>query len=319
MPLDRRAERLIAMLAAGGRQTGETPAARREALSALARMADDASAPARTWQVEAGGPNGPIPLRVYEPEGVGAARLPGLVFFHGGGWVAGDFETHDGLCRRLALAAGCRLIAVDYRLAPEHPFPAAFDDCVAATGWVTEHAAELGIDAARLAVGGDSVGAGLAAAAASHFRDVGGPRIALLLLICPILDAEATSRSRAAYGEGYFLSQAAFQRDLDDYAGPAGARHDPRISPLNAGDLSGLPAAIVHTAEYDPFRDEGELYAVRLRDAGVPVRRTRHTGMIHYFYAMARAIPYAHEAGAMIGAELREAFAAPARAVLETG
>jgi acetyl esterase/lipase len=318
MPLDPRAERLIAMLAALDGGGVETPAARRESLRALALMADDATTTARTRDIDIPGPGGPIPLRLYAPEDAGTAPLPGLVFFHGGGWVAGDFETHDGLCRRLALAAGCRLIAVGYRLAPEHPFPAAFEDGVAATWWAAERAAELGVDPERLAVGGDSVGAGVAAAVARFARDVGGPPVALQLLICPILDTDAASRSRDDYGDGYFISRAAFRRDLADYLGRADPS-DPRVSPLRDARLAGLPPAIVHTAEFDPFRDEGELYATRLRDAGVPVRRTRHAGMIHYFYAMARAIPYGREAAAMIGAELREAFEAPVEMMLEAG
>jgi acetyl esterase/lipase len=314
MPLDRRAERLLAMLAATQGAVGgpETPAARRQALRGLAEMADDAGEPADVRDLHCLGPGGEIGLRLYAPPGAGETILPGLVFFHGGGWVAGDLATHDGLCRRLASAAGCRLIAVDYRRAPEHPFPAAFDDALAATRWVAAHAGALGVDASRLAVGGDSVGGGLAAAVTQAARDAGAPRLALQVLICPILDADREAGSRADFADGYFISRAALARDLAAYL-PAGTRaDDPRVSPLRADDLSRLPPAIVHTAEFDPFRDEGEAYAERLRAAGVPVRSERHAGQVHYFYAMARAIPAAHAAAALVGAQMRAAFEAVA-------
>jgi acetyl esterase len=311
MPLDRRAERLLAMLAATrGGDAAETPDGRRQSLRALARMADDASTPARFEDRDIPGPAGPIALRLYAPANATDEPLPALVFFHGGGWVAGDFETHDGLCRRLAAASRCRVIAVGYRLAPEHRFPAAFDDCLAATRWIAGHAAELGVDAARLAVGGDSVGAGLAAAVAQAARAAGGPPIALQVLICPILDPVRDGGSRAALGDGYFISRAAFAADLAAYLPPGSASDDPRLSPLLAAHLTGLPPAILHTAEFDPFRDEGEDYAARLRAAGVRVQTAEHPGMIHYFYAMARAIPYAGEAAAMIGSQMREMLGA---------
>jgi acetyl esterase len=310
MPLDRRAGRLLAMLAAteGAPQALETPAARRQALRSLAEMADDSRAAADVRDLRCRGPGGEIGLRAYAPPGAGQMILPGLVFLHGGGWVAGDLATHDGLCRRLALAADARVIAVDYRRAPEHPFPAAFEDALAAVRWVAAHAGALGVDAARLAIGGDSVGGGLAAAVTQAVRDAGAPRLALQVLICPILDVARAAGSRVAYGDGYFISRAAFARDLAAYLPPRSGADDPRLSPLRAADLARLPPAIVHTAEFDPFRDEGEAYAERLRAAGVPVRQARHAGQIHYFYAMAQAIPAAHAAAAKIGAQMREAF-----------
>jgi acetyl esterase/lipase len=300
MPLDRRAQRLLDMLAAtrGGAHAAQTPLARRAALDALAEMADDPGE-GRAEAAIAEGPDGPIDLRIHSPDNA-AGLLPALVFFHGGGWVAGGPRTHDGLCRRLCAASGARVIAVDYRLAPEHRFPSAFADCLAATQWVAEHAAELGVDASRLAVGGDSVGGGLAAAMA---QDTGAPTLALQVLLCPILDVGFAGGSRAALAEGYFISRATFEADLADYAPPG--LDDPRLSPLRAGDFRGLPPALVHTAEYDPFRDEGEAYAEALRAAGVDTEVTRHAGMIHYFYAMARAIPYAREAATLIGAQMR--------------
>jgi acetyl esterase len=310
MPLDRRAQRLLDMLAA---TRGEAPAAqppedRRAALDALARMADEPpGADVTVRDLAAEGPGGSIGVRIYSPEAA-TGDLPALVFFHGGGWVAGGHATHGGLCGRLCAGAGVRVISVDYRLAPEHPFPAGLNDCLAATQWVGANAPRLGVDAARLAVGGDSVGGGLAAAAALALRDAGGPPIALQLLICPILDVGRAGGSRQALGDGYFISQAAFARDLADYLPPGVPADDARVSPLRAAGLAGLPPAIIHTAEFDPFRDEGEAYAAALSAAGVDVQAARHPGMIHYFYAMARALPYAEAAAAVIGAQMRAAF-----------
>jgi len=310
MPLDRRAERLLAMLGAtrGESDAAQTPAVRREALRTLARAGDDASSPSWIEERRISGRKHPIGLRLYAPLDAARDILPGLVFFHGGGWVAGDLDTHDGLCRRLALAANCRVIAVDYRRAPEHPFPAALNDAIAATAWIAAHAAELRVDGARLAVGGDSVGGGLAAGVAQAARDNGGPRIALQVLICPILDVGRATGSRAQLGDGYFISRAAFARDLDAYLKPCVQADDPRLSPLHADDVSRLPPAILHTAEFDPFRDEGEAYAERLRAAGVAIEATRHMGQIHYFYALARAIPAARGAAELIGAQMRHAL-----------
>jgi acetyl esterase/lipase len=307
MPLDRRAQRLLAMLAAvrGEADAPEPPAGRREALRTLAAMADDSSAPADVTNRAFEGPAGSVPVRLYAPIEAEKQTLPALVFFHGGGWVAGDLDTHDGFCRRLCAASGWRVIAVDYRRAPEHPFPAAFDDCIGATRWAAANAGAHGIDPARLAVGGDSVGAGLAAAVALAARDGGGLRLALQVLVCPILDVGRAEGSRDAFAEGYFISRAAFARDLADYA-PDLAADDPRLSPQRAASLAGLPPAVIHTAEFDPFRDEGEAFAARLASAGVPVRADRHDGMIHYFYALARPIPHASEAATMIGAQMRE-------------
>ena len=307
MPLDRRAERLLAMLAAvrGEADTPQPPEARREALRALAAMADDGSAPAVATDRPFEGPAGAVPLRLYAPVGVGQQALPALVFFHGGGWVAGDLDTHDGFCRRLCAASGWRVVAVDYRRAPEHPFPAALDDCLAATRWTAANAAALGIDACRLGVGGDSVGAGLAAAVALSLRDGGDVRLALQLLVCPILDVGRSAGSRETFAEACFISRAAFVRDLANYA-PGVAADDPRLSPLRAASLAGLPPAVIHTAEFDPFRDEGEAYAAQLASAGVPVRAHRHDGMIHYFYALARAIPRGSDAATLIGAQMGE-------------
>ena len=309
MPLDRRARRLLDMMAAtGGADTNPSIADRRAGLVALAAMADDASTQVVVEDREIPGPAGPLPIRLYAPPGPTDGLSPGLVFFHGGGWVAGSLETHDGLCRRLCEAAHCRIVSLDYRLAPEHPFPAALMDCLLAVNWVSNHAASLGLDPTRLAVGGDSAGGGLAAAVCQIARDAGGPQVALQVLICPILDVGRQTGSREEFGEGHFITQAAFQRDLADYVPSGAALDDPRLSPLHASGLRGLPPALVHTAEFDPFRDEGEAYAAALRAAGVEAVAVRHPGMIHYFYALARAIPYAQDAAAQVGGQLRAMF-----------
>ena len=252
------------------------------------------------------GSEGQIALRRYLPNDAGAGAM---LFLHGGGWVAGGLDTHDGVCRRLANASGCQVFALDYCLAPEHPFPASLSDALAATRWLASSAKAFQFDAARLVVAGDSAGGNLAAAACILMRDAGGPKIALQLLICPILDLATESGSRQEFAAGYFLSRATMARDLIDYLPKGADLHDLRLSPLHAADLSGLPPTHIHVAEFDPFRDEGLAYAQRLERAGVCVSDTLHPGMIHYFYAMPGAIPYAETALRQIGAAVKAALA----------
>jgi acetyl esterase len=238
------------------------------------------------------GPAGELPVRVYTPAGdAGSTGLPVLVWFHGGGWVIGDLETADGDARSLAIGAGVVVVSVDYRLAPEHPFPAAVDDAVAAVRWVVDNAGSLGVDPARLAVGGDSAGGNLAAVVAQQLRD-GGPAIAFQLLVYPVTDAHLGTASMDENAEGYFLSKEVMIWFRGHYLGD-GDRGDPRISPLLASDeaLTGLPPALVVTAQYDPLRDEGEAYAERLRQAGVDATATRYDGVIHGFFSMRDMIP----------------------------
>jgi acetyl esterase len=308
LPLDGQAKRFLGMLAAGGQAVDgyQFVEQRRQALNDLSGWAGgDAPAAGGVRDTAIPGPGGPIGLRVYTPLGAPSGLLGGMVFFHGGGWVAGGLETHDGLCRRLANASGRRVIAVGYRLAPEHPFPAATEDARAAVVAIFDRAEDFGVDPARLGVAGDSAGAGLAAALCQMTRD-GGPPIAFQLLICPILDVAAESASRIELADGYFLNRATLERDLELYAPPD--RADPRVSPLHGANLAGLPSAFIHTAEFDPFRDEGQAYARRLAEAGVEVVETCHAGMIHYFYAMPRMIGRAEEALARMGAEVTRAL-----------
>jgi acetyl esterase len=262
-------------------------------------------------EAAADGPHGPIPLRVYRP--IGAERdaaLPALVYFHGGGWVIGDLDTHDVLCRELANGAGCAVVSVDYRLAPEHAFPCAVDDCLAATAWVSRHAASLGIDAARLAVGGDSAGGNLAAVVSQLARDMGDLPIAFQLLIYPATDQRLGQASHQANGEGYLLTRDSITYYMNHYIRDPADRLDPRGSPLLREDLSRLPPALVLTAGYDPLRDEGLHYAQRLSDAGNRATHVCFERQIHGFILMGKVLDEANAAVSLCAAELRRAFAA---------
>jgi len=252
------------------------------------------------------GPEGEIPIRVYTPEGDGPHPL--LVYFHGGGFVVCDLESHDGICRSLTNAAGCVTVSVDYRLAPESRFPAAPEDCFAATRWVSEHARELGGDPQRVAVAGDSAGGNLAAVVALMARERGGPALAHQLLVYPVTDHAFDTASYEANAEGYFLTRDMMRWFWGHYLGDSEEGSHPHASPLRAMELSGLPSATVVTAEYDPLRDEGEAYAERLAKAGVPTELRRYDGMIHGFFGMTHAIDRAREAIDYAAGALRKAF-----------
>jgi acetyl esterase len=284
---------------------GLTVAQRRASIERLAALGGEPEAVARIEKRSIAGPAGPLRLWVYTPAGANMGLLPGLVYFHGGGFVAGSLESHDGICRSLANASGCRLVSVDYRLGPEARFPAAVEDACAATRWSAGHAAQLGIDARRLGVCGDSAGATLAAVVAQTLAGDGGPRLALQFLLCPILDYRAETPSWQGFGSGHFLDRETLAHDLTHYLGEHADPADPRISPLRAESLRGLPPACIHTAECDPLRDEGSDYAGRLEKAGVTASYRCHSGMIHLFYALGAVIPYAAEAYRHMGADIR--------------
>ncbi len=253
------------------------------------------------------GLGGDIAVRVYTPAAA-VGETPGvLVWFHGGGWVIGDLETADATCRALANRAGCVVVSVDYRLAPEHRSPAALDDCIAAVSWTVENFDLLGVDASRLAVGGDSAGGNLAALVCQRMRAEFGPDIVFQLLVYPVTDLTLSHPSMDENAEGYFLTKASMEWFVAHYLGDADPK-DPAVSPLHADDLGGLPPALVVTAEFDPLRDEGEAYAQRLRDAGVPVETRRYDGQIHGFFAMTAALDDAREAVDLAGAALRSAL-----------
>jgi acetyl esterase len=257
----------------------------------------------------ADGPAGPVPVRVYRPVGAApGAPLPALVYFHGGGWVIGDLETHDVLCRQITAEAGLEVVAVDYRLAPEHKFPAAVDDAWAATRWVAANAGRLGVDPRRIAVGGDSAGGNLAAVVALLARDAGAPAIAYQVLLYPVTDGRTDTASYRDCADGYLLTRDGMRWFFDHYLKSPADAADWRVSPLRAGSLAGLPPALVVTAGFDPLRDEGDAYAARLREAGVRVDHVCYGGMIHGFAPMGRLIDSGNRAVSHIAASLREAL-----------
>jgi acetyl esterase len=265
-------------------------------------------------ELNADGPHGAIPLRLYRPIGSAAdAKLPALVYYHGGGWVIGDLETHDTLCRELANGAGCAVVAVDYRLGPENRFPAAVDDCIAATRWVRANAADLGIDPLQLAVGGDSAGGNLAAVVTIALRDSGDPPFAFQLLIYPATDMRRGAPSHTTNGQGYVLTSDTITYFHDHYVDDAAHDLDWRASPLLHPDLSRLPPALVLTAGFDPLRDEGLAYADALAAAGNATTYVCFERQIHGFILMGKVLDEAHAAVALCASELRRAFAAAAR------
>jgi acetyl esterase len=253
------------------------------------------------------GPAGQIPLRIYTPQGSGP--FPVLVFFHGGGWVIGNIETHDPVCRALTNAAGCMVVSVDYRLAPEHKFPAGPDDCYAATRWVAAQAAAINADPTHIAVGGDSAGGNLAAAVALMARDRGIPSLAYQLLIYPVTDHTFNTVSYQENGNDYLLTKDSMVWFWNHYLKSDSDSQNPYASPLRAQSLQGLPPAHVITAGFDPLRDEGEAYATQLREAGVPVQYSRYSGMIHGFFAMGEVMDQGKKAIQEAAANLRSAFA----------
>jgi acetyl esterase len=251
---------------------------------------------------------GAVPIRIYSPGG--SAPFPALVFLHGGGWVVGDLETHDQVCRSIASRGEAVVVAVHYRLAPETPFPGALEDGAAAIRWTAEHARELGVDPKRICVGGDSAGGNLAAVVALISRDRGGPRLCHQLLIYPVTDHSFETPSYRENQSGPLLTRDAMRAFWNLYLAREQDGANPYASPLRAPDLRGLPPAHVMTAEYDPLRDEGEAYARRLEAAGVPVVVRRYEGMIHGFFGFSEAIDRARGAVDDAVRELRRGFAA---------
>ena len=254
-----------------------------------------------------------IPVRVYRPSL--ATDLPALMFFHGGGFVICNLDTHDRACRGLANASGCVVVSVDYRLAPEHKFPAAAEDAYSATRYVAEHASEFGIDASRIAVGGDSAGGNLATVVAMMARDRGAPALKFQLLIYPVTDfTEHVTQSERDYGHGHFLDEELMDWFADQYFATTADRHLPYGSPSKASDLRGLPPAMVITGECDPLRDQGEAYADKMRSAGVSVVLKRYEGMIHPFVSLAGIVDAGRDAIKDSAAAVRQALNATAPA-----
>ena len=270
----------------------------------------DAPEMAQVRDASASGPHGEIPLRIYRPlGGAPGATLPVLVYYHGGGWVIGDLDTHDTLCRELANGAGASVVAVDYRMGPEHRFPCAVDDCIAATNWVRREAGALNIDSARIAIGGDSAGGNLAAAVAIAARDQGNLPIVHQLLVYPATDQRRGAPSHTTNGQGYMLTADTMNYFHDHYIDNTAHDLDWRASPLLCKDLTRLPPALVITAGFDPLRDEGLMYANRLSESGNAATYVCFERQIHGFITMGRVLDEANTAVALCAAELRRAFA----------
>jgi acetyl esterase len=307
VPLDPEAQAVLDTLAAGP-EVDPFSLPHTVIRTAFAEMStrDEGPAVADVESQWADGPAGRIPLRIYTPEG--DRPKPGLVYFHGGGFVVCDLDSHDATCRELANGADCVVVSVDYRLAPEAKFPAAPEDCYAATQWVARRVDQLGIDSSRLAVAGDSAGGNLATAVARMCRDRGGPPLVHQLLIYPVTDHAFDTKSYRENGSGYFLTERMMRWFWHHYLADEADGANPLASPLRADDLEGLPPATVLTAEYDPLRDEGRAYAERLQAAGVETRYTDYPGVFHGFFGMGRQIPRARQAVADACEALRKAF-----------
>ncbi len=279
---------VVVRLAALAGETSVTGGGEVEAARAQYRLGSAATAGppipmARVGELTIPGPAGTIAARLYDRGARTATPRPIIVYYHGGGWVIGDLDTHDGLCRFLAAATGALVLSIDYRLAPEHPFPAPGEDAHAAFAWAVENAAALGADPARIAVGGDSAGGNLATVVSRTARDAGERLPAMQLMLYPVTDDVEDWPSRRTFASGFLLSADDMDWFRDHYViDPAHAAH-PDASPFQAGDLSGLPPAYVATAGFDPLRDEGEAYAMKMREAGVRVALRRHPGLIHGF------------------------------------
>jgi acetyl esterase len=308
MPIDPAVAGLLQQMEeAGGPRLEElTPVEAREAFLPMIELQGPPEPVPQVSDRTVPGPAGAIPVRVYAHGA--ATATPALVYFHGGGWVVGNIEFHDRVCRALANALGCAVISVEYRLAPEHRFPAAADDCYAATRWIAEHAGEFGVDPSRIAIGGDSAGGNLTAVVALMARDRGGPALVFQWLHCPVTDADFSTRSYQENADGYLLTQAGMRWFWDHYVPNDVERADPLASPLRAPSLAGLPPALVQTAEFDPLHDEGVAYAKRLREAGVAVTHTDYPGMIHDPVLFLSLFPQSREALNEAVTQLRRAF-----------
>jgi acetyl esterase len=302
VPLDPAAQEMIDLALASGNPPLEemTPEQAREVSVALSALQGEAPPGVTVEQREIDG----VPCEIITPAGDGPR--PVLMWIHGGGWVIGRAAESSVTCQRLAAGAGCVVVNVDYRLAPEHPFPAGADDCSAVARWVLDHAGEIGGDPARVAIGGDSAGGNLSAVVANEV-----PGFVFQLLVYPVVDATLSSPSIDENGEGFFLTKAGMEWFAGHYLSAGGDPKEPRVSPFHADDavVAAAPPALIITAEFDPLRDEGESYGARLREAGVPVTVSRYDGQIHTFFClpgiMPAGIPAQQEAVAALQAAFR--------------
>jgi acetyl esterase len=312
MALDPESQRLIDLMAAANRPAWNTLSAQaaRDLYLSL-RPGAQGPRPAEVTVVDRTipGPAGELAVRLYRPASAPAdAKLPALVYAHGGGWVFGNLDSHDVLCAQLALEAGIAVFHVDYRLAPEARFPGAFDDVVAALKWVAANGASVGIDPTRLAIGGDSAGGNLAAAVSLWARDHGGPKLLMQLLAYPVTDAVARAESYRHFEDGYGLNAVTMEWFFDHYTPDRTSRDDWRVSPLRAASLAGLPPALVVTAGYDPLRDEGRAYAWRLQQEGTQADLVEFGGMLHGFLSSPMLLHGARRGTTICAAALREAL-----------
>ena len=311
MTLDPLAKAFLDQLAAapGPKASEVTPAEARASFAALLKAYGPKDVPiGKIENLIMPGPGGDLALRIYTPVAAGGEALPAFVHFHGGGFRAGDFETYEPTSRLLAGEGAARVIAVDYRLAPEHEFPAAVDDAIAATRWIEHNAATLGIDPNRIAVGGDSAGGNLAAVVCQIAKAQGGPRIACQLLMFPVTLFGSSFASMRDFAAGYLLEKDSLDFYYESYAPPGTDWSDTRLSPLLATDFSGLPPAYVMLAGCDPLHDEGRAYAEKLRAAGVDVTVADYPGLLHCFTQFQTVFPQAHEAMIAAAKALRAAF-----------
>jgi len=305
LTLDPQVEKILEEAAALGLPAYHdlSPTEARKQMLALAPPVDPLLAVKRIEDRSIPGPDGEIRIRLYYP--AGGPPFAVFIYFHGGGWVIGDLNTHHGFCHALAKTSGCLVVSVDYRLAPEHRYPAAVEDAYAATVWVAENSDVIHSDPDRLAVGGDSAGGHLAAVVALMTRDRKGPCIDLQVLIYPITDYNFNTPSYTENKEGYLLTRDLMKWFWDHFIDDEGEANHPYVSPLRAENLSDLPQALIVTAEYDPLRDEGEAYGQRLQEAGVTVTQSRYPGMIHAFIRMTARLDKAKEALDQVAGTLR--------------
>ena len=311
MPIDPQVKAFLDQLAAAGLPPVEslTPREARLQMEAGAMMLGRMPEVGRVEDHVLAGPESPLRVRLTAPAGEGP--FPAVVYFHGGGWVVGSLFSHDHLCRALTRASGMAFVSVDYRLAPEHPFPAAVDDAEAAAAWVVANAETLGLDPARIAVGGDSAGGNLAAVVARRARDRGDSPFAGQLLLYPVTDADLDTPSYLANAEGYFLTRSAMAWYWNQYAPDLAARLHPDVSPLRTPDLRGLPPALVVTAGFDTLSDDGVAYARRLAEAGVAVEHFHYEGMIHGFFRRHHLLDVGKTALADVAAGLARMLGTP--------
>ena len=315
MPLDPQAQQVLDQLQALGLPPNETVSPAEARVNSKSRPRAPGPEVTKVEDLTIPGVGPDIPVRIYTPSGNGP--FPALGWFHGGGWVVGDLDTADGPARHLAVEAGCVVVSVDYRLAPEAKFPAAADDCYAATQWIVENAAGIGVDPTRIAVGGDSAGGNLAAVVSLMAKDRGGPPLVFQLLVYPVTNRDYGTGSYRQNANGYSLTTDGMKWYWNQYLSSDADAANPYAAPMAAKDLTGLPPAFVITAEFDPLRDEGEAYGQRLQAAGVPATCSRYGGMIHGFFAMPAVLDKGKQAMSEASSALRQAFLAQASFVNE--